>query len=194
MEEQVVQATPTEGEQLAKKIKYRERGVKQYQHFILRLVILVAIIWVLFFVFIGLTHMPNGDMYPRIDSGDFVMYYRLDKTPKFQEVVVFQKPDNTGKKAQMISRVIAVPGDTVEITTDGAVIVNGNALSEPGIFYRGTTYEGDTAPVYPLTLGENEYFVLGDMRTDARDSRSFGPVRGDEILGTVITIVRRINL
>ncbi len=194
MEAVNTQTTPSEGEQLEKKVKHRERGVKQYQFFILRLLVFLVIVWVLFFVFIGLTHMPNGDMYPRIDSGDFVMYYRLDKTPKFQDVIVYQKPDANGKKTQLISRVVAVPGDTVEVTTDGAVIVNGNPLIEPAIFYHGTTYEGDAAPVYPLTLGENEYFVLGDQRAEARDSRSFGPVKKDEILGLVVTIARRINL
>ena len=181
-------------EALAKTVKRREKGVKQYQSFVLRALILLVILWLLFFVFIGVTHMPNGDMYPRIDSGDFLLYYRLDRSPKFRDVVVFEKTDSDGNTVMLVSRVIAVPGDTVEITEEGAVLVNGNTLAETNIYYGTLPYVGDDAPTYPLTLGENEYFVLGDRRDEAADSRSFGTVKQEELLGTLIMILRRINL
>ena len=47
---------------------------------------------------------------------------------------------------------------------------------------------------YPLTLGPDECFVLADRRNGGEDSRYFGPVSKDEIMGTVVTIVRRTNL
>ena len=184
----------TDTEKLNKTIKRREKGVKKYQFFLLRILILLLALWLLFFVFIGVTHMPNADMYPRMDAGDLVVFYRLDKTPKFQDIVAYQKTDSAGKQTMLISRVIAVPGDTVEITEEGAVLVNGNAIAEPGIFYHGTVYLGGSAPSYPLTLGPEEYFVLGDKRDAATDSRSFGPVSKNELLGLVITILRRTNL
>lgn len=174
-----------------KKIKRREKGVKQYQFFILRVLILLVVLWVLFFKVIGLTQMPSGDMYPRVDNGDFVMFYRLDTSPKAQDLIVYEKVDSEGKTVTMISRVIAVPGDKVEFTEEGNVIVNGNTLIESNIYYRGTQYRGATAPTYPLKLGEGEYFVLGDRRDQAFDSRAFGPVKADEILGVSIAILRR---
>lgn len=183
-----------EVEKLDRSIRRREKGVKRYQFFLLRMLLLLLTVWLLFFVFIGVTHMPNGDMYPRVDAGDFVVYYRLDKSPKFQDVVVYQMADSSGKSSLLISRVIAVPGDTVELTESGTLKVNGNAIAEPGIFYPNTLFRGQTAPSYPLTLGEDEYFVLGDKRDDASDSRSFGPVPGKNLLGTVITILRRTKL
>lgn len=183
-----------EVEKLDRSIRRREKGVKRYQFFLLRVLLLLLTVWLLFFVFIGVTHMPNGDMYPRVDAGDFVVYYRLDKSPKFQDVVVYQMADSSGKSSLLISRVIAVPGDTVELTESGTLKVNGNAIAEPGIFYPNTLFRGQTAPSYPLTLGEDEYFVLGDKRDDASDSRSFGPVPGKNLLGTVITILRRTKL
>ena len=184
----------TEAEKIKKKARRKEKGMKTYQLFLLQLLILVLIVWALFFFIIGVTRMPSGDMFPRVASGDLVLYYRLDKRMKFGDVVVYQKVDSSGEKQTMISRVIAGPGDTVTFTEDGAVIVNGNHLSEPDIYYHGTQYRGETAPTYPIVLGEDECFVLGDRRDQAYDSRTFGPVKTDEILGTVITIARRTGI
>ena len=177
-----------------KKVKRAEKSVKEYQYFVLRLVILLAVIWVLFFQIVGLTHMPSGDMYPRVDAGDLVLFYRLDKDVKAQDVVVLSKvtPDSEGQKELFISRVVAVAGDTVEITDDGRLIVNGNSMIESNIFYTTSPYEGYTE--YPLTLGQGQCFVLADSRRGGADSRYFGPVNQKDLLGTVITIVRRNNL
>ena len=181
-------------EKLNKTIRRREKGVKRYQHFLLRILILLLVIWLLFFVFIGVTHMPNADMYPRLDAGDLVLFYRLDTSPKFQDVVVYQVTDPNGRETTLVSRVIAVPGDTVEVTESGAILVNGHSIAEPGIFYPGSLYLGQSAPSYPLTLGPDQFFVLGDKRDTATDSRSFGPVSREDLLGVVITILRRTNL
>ena len=189
-----VEEDSVDTEKLDKTIRRREKGVKRYQHFLLRVLILLLALWLLFFVFIGVTHMPNADMYPRLDAGDLVLYYRLDKSPKFQDVVAYQVSDPNGKQATLVSRVIAVPGDTVELTASGAILVNGNTIAEPGIFYSNSLYLGETAPDYPLTLGPDQFFVLGDKRDSATDSRSFGPISRENLLGVVITILRRTNL
>ena len=86
---------------------------------------------------------------------------------------------------------MAVAGDTVEIS-GSRLIVNGNAVIESNIFYETTEYEGFTQ--YPVKLGPEECFVLGDCRESAADSRYFGPVNKSEIRGTVISILRRNNL
>ena len=82
---------PSESSKLTKKIRRAEESVKDYQFFFLRLVILLVVVWLLFFVFVGVTHMPSADMYPRIDPGDFVLFYRLDKDVKAQDIIVFEK-------------------------------------------------------------------------------------------------------
>ena len=182
-----------EPSKLKKTIRREEKSVKGYQFFALRLVIILAVIWVLFFVIVGVTHMPSADMYPRIDMGDFVLFYRLDKDVKAQDIIVLEKevPSLEGRHL-FICRVVAVAGDTVEITEDDHLIINGNTVVEPNIFYSTARYEGYTE--YPLTLQEGECFVLADSRNGGTDSRFFGPVTRDEIDGTVITIVRRNNL
>lgn len=102
-------------EKLQKKVNRSEKSVKQYQWFIFRLVLLVVVLWVLFFKIIGLTHMPNEDMYPRIDAGDLVMFYRMDTDVRAQDVIVVEKvtPDSSGEKALIISRVVAKEGDKI---------------------------------------------------------------------------------
>ena len=193
-EPQIPEAEGRETEKIGKGLARSERSVRRYQFLILRLLILAAVLWILFFKIVGLTHMPNGDMYPRIDAGDLVLFYRLDKDVRAQDVVVIEKetPGSGSEKQLFIERVIAVGGDTVEITDAGRVIVNGNAVLESNIFYRTAPYEGYVT--YPLTLERDECFVLADMRDGGADSRYFGPVSAEELRGTVITILRRNNL
>jgi len=73
---------------------------------------------------------------------------------------------------------VAMPGEVVEIR-DGVVYVNQQPITEP--------FPHDTSPIdmAPMTLGPLAYFVLGDNRSNSNDSRSFGPVSLDQILGRV---------
>ncbi len=178
---------------LKKQLRRSEKGVKEYQYFIIRLAVLLLLIWALFFQVVGLTHMPSGDMYPRLDLGDLVLFYRLDKDVRAQDVIAIEKTTPDTKETKLfICRVVAAQGDTVEITDEGRLKVNGNVMIETNIFYATPRYEGYTE--FPLTLGPGECFVLADKRDGGADSRYFGPVSRDEILGTVITIVRRNKL
>ena len=185
---------PAAGEnRVTKQLRRSERGVKEYQSLLIRFAALLLVIWLLFFQIVGLTHMPNGDMSPRIDAGDLVLFYRLDKDVSARDVIVIEKstPDEP-KKQLFICRVVAVSGDVVEITDEEQLKVNGNIAIEQNIFYGTARYEGFTE--YPLTLGEGQCFVLADHRAGGADSRYFGAVDKSEILGTVITIVRRNGL
>lgn len=183
----------TETQKQFKKIKRSEKSVKDYQFFVLKLAGFLLVLWVLFFLLIGIMRVPSADMYPRLDSGDMILFYRLDKDVRAQDVIVVEKEVPTLQGEQlMVLRVVAVAGDTVEISDSNSLVINGNTMIESNIFYPTPRYEGFTE--YPLTLGEGECFVLADSRNGGTDSRFFGPVTRDEILGTVITVVRRNNL
>ena len=177
-----------------KKLSRAEKSVKDYQYFLIRLVIFLAVVWILFFQIVGLTHMNSGDMYPRLDAGDLLLFYRLDKSVKAQDIIVFNKvtPDSGGRKELFVCRVVAVAGDTVEITEDQNLIINGNAMVESNIFYRTPPYEGFTQ--YPIVLQPGQCFIMEDQRQGTEDSRYFGPVNYNELDGTVITVMRRTNL
>ncbi|MCR5352684.1 MAG: signal peptidase I [Clostridiales bacterium] len=193
-EEQEQEEKEDKAEKIAKKIKKSEKSVRSYQFFALRLFLLVFVLWIFLFKVVGITQMPNSDMYPRIDAGDLVLFYRLDKDIRAQDIIVISKetPDTNGEKHLWIARVIAVAGDTVEITGEQQVKVNGNALVESNIFYQTPPYADYTE--YPVTVGEGEYFVLSDSRANGTDSRVFGVVTREDFVGTVITILRRSNL
>ncbi len=148
--------------------------------------ILVICLWAMFTFIIGTQTVGTLDMSPALNMGDRIIYSRLDKKPAAHDVIVFQKDGNT-----CISRVIAVPGDTVEILEDGGVKVNGNLLAEENIYSQ--TYPYTEFLEYPLTLEDGEYFVLGDNRRTGVDSRYYGTVDADDILGTLLMVIRNHN-
>ena len=185
--------SPEEQQKLRKRIRRSERTVKSYQSFFLRLIVFLLVLWVLFFQIMGVTICASADMHPRVDAGDMVLFYRLDKDVRAQDVIVIEKAsDGAAEPKVMVLRVVAAAGDTVEITEDARLVVNGNTLIEPDIYYATPRYEQFTD--YPVTLEEGQCFVLADSRNGGVDSRYFGPVSTDEILGTVITVIRRNNL
>lgn len=96
-----------------------------------------------------------------------------------QVVVLYRTAEQAGDP--LIKRVIGLPGDTIELR-DGAVYRNGNLVDEPYVHGARTPCLNQCAP---LTLGPNQYFVMGDNRPNSMDSRSFGPVPGDRIIGRV---------
>ena len=155
--------------------------------FVSKLATMVVLLALLLNVAFGLTPMTSDDMAPRISAGDLLFYYRLADQWAIGDVMVFQKD---GK--QYVGRVVARGGDTVEITDQATLVVNGSTVLESDIYY--TTPKYDDAVTYPLTLAENTFFVLCDYREGARDSRYFGPVALEEVKGKVITVVRRSDL
>ena len=161
--------------------------MRALRNFLVRLFLLITVIGILFEVVFGLTPMANADMQPAVCAGDLMLYYRLDKNLKSDDVVVFQKED-----IQYTGRIVAVPGDVVEITDESELMVNKNTVMEDNIFYTTPAYDSEVE--YPLALKEDQYFILCDNREGAKDSRSFGVVDTSEIKGKVITIVRRSGI
>lgn len=136
----------------------------------------------LLFVF-GLTRCADMSMSPAIKDGDVVLYYRLDKDYHQNDVVV------ADIKGQIqIRRVVAIAGDTVDITENG-LMVNGAIQQESSIYEKTQRYtEGID---FPVTLKQGEVFLLGDSREHSTDSRIYGPVNRKDTRGKVMTIIRR---
>ena len=154
--------------------------MRALRNFLVRLFLLITVIGILFGVVFGLTPMANADMQPAVCAGDLMLYYRLDKNLKSDDVVVFQK-----EGIQYTGRIVAVPGDVVEITDESDLMVNKSTVMEDNIFYTTPAYDSEVE--YPLALKEDQYFILCDNREGAKDSRSFGVVDTSEIKGKVIT-------
>jgi signal peptidase I len=117
------------------------------------------------------------DYIPGQDHDDSRMLYLFDP-PRRGDIVVFTPP--TASDKPYIKRVIALEGETVEIR-EGAVFVNGEKLDEPYI-QDGIT-ECHQVRCTPWTVPEGHIFVMGDNRQNSSDSRVFGPVSTDNIIG-----------
>ena len=177
------------------KIESKNENIRYIEMFILKLIGCVVFLYVIFFLIFGLHVEKNNDMLPKICAGDICLYYRIGDEYIGNAVVVYKK---NGKEST--GRVVAVPGDVINVTEAGTVEINGNQIMESEIYYDTTPYDFENSSNanvvvnYPVTLGENEYFILGDYRTASKDSRFYGPIKTDDIKGEVILVLRRKNL
>ena len=123
-------------------------------------------------VVFGQSMEPNLSQHQRLIVDK--VKYRL-QSPQRDDIVVLDLPN---MEEMLVKRIVALPGEVVEIR-DGVVYVDGNAVPEP--------YPHDLTPydMDPVLLGPLNYFVLGDNRSNSNDSRVFGPVHRDHILGHV---------
>ncbi|MDR1290021.1 MAG: signal peptidase I [Planctomycetaceae bacterium] len=128
------------------------------------------------------------------------IYWR--DNPKRGDIVKFRRYDRDGKVEPQLwaKRVVGLPRETIDIDPP-FVLVNGKPLIEPDIFrkiaeaqdgYNGyfrLPYNAPNRVQFPLTLADDEYFLLGDNSIDSIDSRTFGPVKRRDIKSRVIRIV-----
>lgn len=122
-------------------------------------------------------------MKPTLEEGDRILLNRLVyhfRDPKSGDVVVFHSPVNDDE--DLVKRVVAVAGDRVAIR-DGSLYVNGVALDETYLLEEN--FRGE----YPeTTISQGQVFVMGDNRNHSGDSRLFGPINVDSIIGGAFVI------
>jgi len=148
---------------------------------ILALAIVLPIRFFLFQPFI----VKGQSMEPNFENGDYLIIdeitYRF-REPKRGEVIVFKFPKN--ERQRFIKRIVGLPGETIEISQGKIKIEN-----EKGSFYLDESKylsENYTVGEFKISLGKDEYFVLGDNRFHSLDSRAFGPIHKRQIIGRVI--------
>lgn len=152
----------------------------------------VAVICLVVFLvlrFVGQRTVVNGhSMDPTLANSENLIMDKLSyhfTDPKRFDIVIFPGPEEGGEHPYYIKRVIGLPGETVQII-DGKVYINGEELTDD--VYGITDYIDDPGiAAEPLTLGDDEYFCLGDNRPVSYDSRyeAVGPVHRSEIIGKV---------
>jgi len=141
---------------------------------------LVAIVLIPSFI-ISNTKIPTQSMMPAINPGDHLIVSRLPyyyRDPVQGEIVVFKH-----HKDHLIKRVIAVPGDEIDIR-DNKVYINGELFDEEAYLAESVKtylYAGSKID-FPYIIPENYYFVMGDNRLNSKDSRVFGAISRSSII------------
>ena len=147
-------------------------------------IIVTILIAFTFVYFAGLrTSVVGQSMAETLNSGDEILVNRFIykvTDPKPNDLVVFL-PNGNEKSHYYVKRVIAVPGDTVQIK-NGAVYVNGELFKEEA---EVASIEDAGLAAEEITLGDDEYFVLGDNRNNSEDSRyaNIGNIKKDYMIG-----------
>jgi len=157
---------------------------------ILSTIAYLAVIFVLTFLFITFiaqrTEVSGSSMEPTLQDGDSLLVDKLSyrfTDPHRYDIVIF--PYQYGTKQYFIKRVIALPGETVRIDYDGKIYVDGAVLEEN---YGAEVIMDPGRAATEITLGEDEYFVMGDNRNHSMDSRdvSVGNIHKKDILGRAL--------
>lgn len=127
--------------------------------------------------------VPSESMVPTIVVKDRVVVTKFNywfREPEHGEVVVFKSPTEENKN--LIKRLIGVPGDTVEFK-DNALYINGEKVDEPYL-----SEEAFSVDYGPIILPEKMYFMCGDNRQHSLDSRSWGFVSEDLLIGKGVAV------
>ena len=144
----------------------------------LQLAILALLMAAAFFVRTWQVSGPS--MTPHISSGEYVLIntfaYRLSQ-PKRGDIVVFRNDEDT--RAVFIKRVVGLPGDRIHVDR-GNVFIDGRRLAETYVRHP------DDRSFPETTVPPHAVYVLGDNRADSEDSRFFGPVRDDRLMGRAL--------
>lgn len=149
----------------------------------LYLLFVVVLVYVII-TFVGQRTVVDGrSMNPNLNDGDNLIVEKLSyrfRDPQRFDIIVF--PPQGAPNEHYIKRIIGLPGETVQIDYEGNIYINGEILEED---YGLETIQNPGRAAEPITLGEDEYFVLGDNRNNSTDSRTekVGNVKRSTITG-----------
>ena len=168
-------------EEQEKEIKNNKKKSSRYELWEnIKTLVLTAVITILFMEFIAQLGVVRGEsMANTFHDANIVLMEKL--TQRFSEldrfdVVIFNT--SNPKKPHYIKRIIGLPGETIRIDKEGTIYINDEKLYE----YYGREIIADPGiAINPITLGEDEYFCLGDNRENSVDSRSLGNFKKDMI-------------
>ena len=175
-----IETLPTKEQVETERKRYRRQKAynKALGGTIYVLTIVAAVAVLIATLVLPVLQIEGTSMEPTLVNGDIVL---LTKTVNFDrgELCGF-----SWNNKLLIKRVIGIPGDWIEIDTDGTVYLNGEKLDEP---YAQQLAVGECDLEFPFQVPQEQYFVLGDMRESSIDSRNtlIGCVEKEQIVGKV---------
>lgn len=189
----------------------RRRSARRFFIELIETIVMAALIFLAVRAVVQNFKVEGSSMYPTFYDGEFllvnkIVYTRIDLAtvhkflpfvgsdknaehylfhgPQRGDVIVFHPPASQGGDSKdYIKRVVGLPGETVDVR-DNHVYINGREIEEPYIS-TPTTCGGQYCHI---TLGHDQYYVLGDNRTASSDSRFWGPVSADKIIGKALFV------
>ena len=149
----------------------------------LEIVFLALVLYVVIQYAVQTVHVLGSSMYGTLHDNDLLVASKVSyklHPPQRGDIIVFKPPDELSR--DFIKRIIALPGERLHIT-NGVVYINGRVLSEPYLPEKWN-YNNNWPPSgQDQLMPPNEYFVMGDNRNHSSDSRVFGPITLESILG-----------
>lgn len=163
------------------------KGIFNFIMDILETIVFVGSLFIVVYLFVMQPNQVKGaSMDPTFNSGDYIFTSKVTyKLRDYQrgDVVVFRSPHNPD--IEYIKRIIGVPGDQVMIK-DSEVYVNGQVLKEDYIAAKTNLWEGGfSKDGEATTVPDGMLFVMGDNRPRSSDSREFGPIPMESVIGQV---------
>ena len=171
---------PTKKQVETERKRYRRQKAynKALRGTIYVLTIVAAVAVLIATLVLPVLQIEGTSMEPTLSNGDIVLVMKTTR---------FERGDLCGftwNNKLLIKRVIGLPGDWIEIDTDGTVYLNGDKLIEPYVETKGL---GECDLEFPFQVPPEQYFVIGDMRESSIDSRNtvIGCISKDQIVGKV---------
>ena len=146
--------------------------------------VLAAAIFVVIYMLAAQLHQVQGSsMEPNFQNGDYILTEKISfrfRSPKRGEIIIFKAPNSD---REYIKRVIGEPGETIKIYNNAIYIIN-KKLTEQ--YIEAHTFSGSyLRENQELIISSDSFFVMGDNRPRSSDSRAFGPVPIQDIIGKV---------
>ncbi|OGK17345.1 signal peptidase I [Candidatus Roizmanbacteria bacterium RIFCSPHIGHO2_01_FULL_39_12c] len=163
------------------------KGIIDFVMDILETIVFIGSLFIVTYLFlVGPNQVRGASMEPTFYSGEYILTSKITykfRNPHRGDVIVFQSPKNPD--IDYIKRIIGLPGDSVEVR-EGELYVNGQLLLENYISEKTNLWEGGYLQEnIPITVPVNMLFVMGDNRPRSSDSREFGPIPIQDIVGEV---------
>lgn len=199
---------------MARKKSYKTEASRTLLDDILDFVKVFAISAIVILLFVNFIAHPvtvvGHSMDPTLQNGEYgftSVISPMVSDPSRGDIVVVNQKNEQGETERWVKRVIGLPGETIECR-NGKVYVDGVVLDESSYLKQDFidealakskadhgqqdygTFNYDFSPV---TLGEDEYWVMGDNRMNSKDSREIGPIKKDEIYGMGVLVLYPFN-